>query len=312
MWILWFSKDPSRRYFHLVKWSKWKVTEISSPSKNTSPSFPSQPFQQSMLIALLLTCSNFNASNREHSWSDHASPLIATSRGDSITVSPGSVLFYSMLRDHYHHISAWLPTDHRNPVPTALPLSASWNGNKSKAVLPGSAWSGTHSSASQHLTAACPGQTPPCEEGKIPFLRGGMQAWEAGTLQSEPDTSSGDAGSVWEPTNGAELLRSSRTVAHLPLPSAHTACTGAVRLLNPLLAVGWEAGALLRGFPSPVLSNPSSLWEAPFPHQLGFSSVIWKRGLKEWQEADKPTTPHIPPPQKKKRSCRCERYKQNP
>lgn len=52
-----------------------------------------------------------------------------------------------MLRDHYHHISAWLPTDHRNPVPTALPLSASWNGNKSKAVLPGSAWSGTHSSA---------------------------------------------------------------------------------------------------------------------------------------------------------------------
>lgn len=38
-----------------------------------------------------------------------------------------------------------------------------------------------------------------------------------------------------------------------------TACTGAVRLVNPLLAVGQEAGALfLRDLPFPVLSNPSS------------------------------------------------------
>ena len=71
-----------------------------------------------------------------------------TSRGDSTTVSPKTCTFYSTLRDQHHYVSTWLPTDHQNPVPTVLPLTPSWNGNKSKAVLPGSAWRGTHSSAS--------------------------------------------------------------------------------------------------------------------------------------------------------------------
>lgn len=65
-----------------------------------------------------------------------------------MTVSLKTCTFYSMLPDQHCHVSAWLPTDHENPVPTVLPLTPGSNRNKSKAVLPGSAWRGTHSSAS--------------------------------------------------------------------------------------------------------------------------------------------------------------------
>lgn len=173
-------------------------------------------------------------------------------------MSSKTCTFYSILRDKHRHVSAWLPNDHQNPVPTVLPPTPGWKGNKSKAVLPGSAWRDTHSSASQRLTAACPGQTPRCQEGKIPFRRGGMQGLGGG----DPSMRAGHQLRRWKVSLTAgkakrELLHSSHAVAHLSLPSAHAACTGAVRRVNPLLAAGQEAGALSRHLPFPVLSNPS-------------------------------------------------------
>lgn len=72
-----------------------------------------------------------------------------------------------------------------------------------------------------------------------------------------------------------ELLHSSsHSVAHLSLPSTHAACTGAVCLVNPLLAVGHEAGAPLLGdlpFQSILSAVPV---ETRHPDQVEFCKAI--------------------------------------
>lgn len=127
---------------------------------------------------------------------------------------------------------------HRPSKPSSYGTAADsrLDGEAEKAVLPGSARRDTHSAAAHPLRAAA----------KRRAHAGGRDAGRGGGDPSPPVGHQLRRCGLCLTVGAAlgELLRAAPTGAHLSLPSAHAACTGAPRLVNPLLAVGQEAAAL--------------------------------------------------------------------